>query len=318
MTNDSNSASPAIPRTFVFNFFLFVVLGALFLGWCYRYTDWIAVVGGFLSLAGMLSWLAFILKIIPEKRMGEFQTWADAALFNSKGAKWLVLALLLGGLIAASLLGAVEVTWPAGEGSRSVWMHRRGTSAGDAVSLMPGGSARSLFFTFWYPRASVRIKVSGFPDRIVDISPWQRQELRLPDSFYRPVVLFRPTVDLLNMLRNEPMRLSVKVDSQPWTIPDYDGHSLWIGCDADVEVPEAKREVWRAILTASGQPETARYWVYPLTLASPTPDLHSGQTIELTLLREDQSPYTSRKFAVLPATDRQAYPQEENLDVPSR
>jgi len=82
-------------------------------------------------------------------------------------------------------------------------------------------------------------------------------------------------------------------------------------------VPEAKREVWRAILTASGQPETARYWVYPLTLASPTPDLHSGQTIEVTLLREDRSPYTSRKFAVLPATDRQAYPQEENLDVPS-
>jgi hypothetical protein len=318
MQDDSSSSVTVIPKTFALNFCAFVLFGALLLGWCYRYTDWIAVVGGFLTLAGMLSWLAFILKIIPEKRMGEFQAWADETIFNNVRAKWLVLSLLVIGLVAGSFLGTVEVTWPAGEGSRSVWMHRLGTSRGEAVALAPGGVARRWFFTtLWSKPTTVRVKVNGFPDLMGEIKPWQRYEIRVPDSFYRPVVLLRPSVDLLNMLRNEPMRLSVTVDSQSWIIPTYDGQSLWIGCDSDVEVPEAKREVWRGILAASGQPETARYWVYPLTLGSPIPELHSGQTIEVTLLREDRSPYTSRKFAVLPAAERQAFPQEENLDVPS-
>src|SRR5437016_772505 len=167
MTDDLNSATPGIPRTVVFNFLLFLIFGALLLGWCYRYTDWITVIGGFLSLAGMLSWLAVMLKVIPEKRMGEFQVWADRALLGNNVAKWFVLALLLTGLVAASFLGTVEVIWPTGEGSRSVWIHRPGTSAGDADALIPGGTTRRLFFTFWRPRTSVRVKVSGFPDRIV-------------------------------------------------------------------------------------------------------------------------------------------------------
>ena len=316
MTADSSSTGATIPKTFVSNFCAFLFLGASVLGWCYRYTDWIEIVGGFLSLAGILSWLAFVLKVIPEKRMEEFQTWADGIIFNNVRAKWFVLGLLVIGLVGASFLGTVEVTWVAGEGNRSVRIHKVGKLEGEAVPLMPGGVVRSLFLTFWTEPTKARVKVNGFPDRIAEIKPWQRYELKVPDSFYRPVVLFRPTVDLLNMLRNEPMSLSVKVDSQSWMIPQYDGRSLWIGCDADVEVPEAKREIWRAILTAAGQAETSHYWVRPLTLTGPIPDLHPGQVIEVTLLRDDRSAYASRKFSVLPAPDRQAFPQEENLDVP--
>ncbi len=316
METDLSSTGAAIPKTFVSNFCVFLLFGALALGWCYRYTEWIEIIGGFLSLAGILSWLAFVLKVIPEKRMEEFQTWADERIFNNSRAKWLVMGLLVIGVAGASLLGTVQVTWLAGEGNRSVWIHRADKSEGEAVPLMADGVVRRLFLTFWTHPPKVRVKVSGFPDRTAELRPWQRYELKVSDSFYRPVVLFRPTVDLLNMLRNEPMSLSVKVDSQSWMIPQYDGRSLWIGCDSDVEVPEAKREVWRAILAAAGQAETSHYWVHPLTLTNPIPDLHPGQTIEVALLREDRSAYASRKFAVLPAPDRHAFPQEENLDVP--
>jgi len=316
MTFDSSSTGAAIPKTFVSNFVTFLFLGASVLGWCYRYTDWIEIIGGFLSLAGILSWLAFVLNVIPKNRMEEFQAWADGSIFNNARVKWFVLGLLVIGLAGASFLGTVEVTWMAGEGNRSVWIHRVGKSEGEAVPLMPGKAVRNLFWTVWTKPAKVRVKVSGFPDRTAEITPWQRYELKVSDSFYRPVVLFRPTVDLLNMLRNEPMNLSVKVDSQSWMIPQYDGRSVWIGCDADVEVPEAKQDVWRAILTTAGQPETSHYWVHPLTLNGPIPNLRPGQTVEVALLRDDRSAYTSRKFTVLPAPDRQAFPQEETLDVP--
>lgn len=316
MTTDSRSTPSAIPKTFVSNFFAFLLLGSSVLGWCYRYTDWIEVVGGFLSLAGILSWLAFVLKVIPENRMKEFQTWADGRIFNNARVKWFVLGLLVIGLAGASFLGTVEVSWIAGEGSRSVWIHRVEKSEGEAVPLMPGKLVRSLFFTLWTKPTKLRVKVNGFPDRTIDITPWQRYELKVSDSFYRPVVLFRPTVELLNMLRNEPMTLSVKVDSQSWTIPQYEGRSLWFGCDADVEVPEAKKDVWRAILTYAGQPETSHYWLHPLSLTGVIPNLRPGQTIEVALLREDRSAYTSGKFTVLPAPSRQAFPQEETLDVP--
>jgi hypothetical protein len=316
MTSDSSSTAAAIPKTFVSNFVTFLFLGASVLGWCYRYTDWIEIVGGFLSLAGILSWLAFVLNVIPKNRMEEFQAWADGSIFNNARVKWFVLGLLVIGLAGASFLGTVEVTWMAGEGNRSVWIHRVGKSEGEAVPLMPGKAVRNLFWTVWTKPTKVRVKVSGFPDRTAEITPWQRYELKVSDSFYRPVVLFRPTVDLLNMLRNEPMNLSVKVDSQSWMIPQYDGRSVWIGCDADVEVPEAKQGVWRAILTTAGQPETSHYWVHPLTLTGAIPNLRPGQTIEVALLRDDRSAYTSGKFTVLPAPSRQAFPQEETLDVP--
>ncbi len=316
MTADSMPTGTPIPKTFAANFLAFLFFGASVLGWCYRYTDWIEIVGGFLSLAGILSWLAFVLKVIPDRRMEEFQTWADTRIFNNGSIKWFLLGLLTLGLAAASFLGTVEVTWIAGEGNRSVWIHKLGTSEGEGASLMPGKVVRSLFLTFWTKPTKVRVKVSGFPDRTAQITPWQRYELKVSDSFYRPVVLFRPTVDLLNMLRNDPMSLSVKVDSQSWIISQYEGRSVWVGCDADVEVPQTKLDVWRAILATAGQPETSHYWVHPLALSGPIPNLIAGQTIEVALLRDDRSAYTSRKFTVLPASDRQTFAQEETLDVP--
>jgi hypothetical protein len=103
MKDESTSPIPVLPKTFVFNCFAFVLCGALLLGWRYRYTSWFDPIGGFLSLAGVLSWLAFVLKVIPEKRMEEFQPWADSALINNAWSKWIVLGFLGISLVTAKL-----------------------------------------------------------------------------------------------------------------------------------------------------------------------------------------------------------------------
>ncbi|MEO5957998.1 MAG: hypothetical protein ABIZ49_08355 [Opitutaceae bacterium] len=77
------------------NLSLFIGAGTLLCFWVWYYTDWVEEFGALLTLGGALSWLAVVLRIIPEDRIKTVQDAFFSAVFEKHGAlPWQGLAML--------------------------------------------------------------------------------------------------------------------------------------------------------------------------------------------------------------------------------
>src|SRR5262249_44606977 len=112
------------------------------------------------------------------------------------------------------------------------------------ATLPSGGRIRSIFATtFWAPN-ELRVKVAGYPDKTAQLYPWSRLKYRVPESFLRPVILLKPSGPLIQMLKNNPMKIEITANGTK-VQRSFDGYSLWIGCDNDVAVPFRLQDSWR-------------------------------------------------------------------------
>jgi hypothetical protein len=299
------------PNFVVWNVVLTLTIGTLICFWIWRQTDYFEEFAALLGLSGILSWVGAFFKIIPESQTEALRTTIYERVVG-KPATFLVLFFLLMSVVMATLLSAsVEVATFQESTERAVLVYplegdpahlERERSARisdeDFTTLKPGGNVRILV---WLPRISGSrhvVKVSGYPDKVITLQGWERAELVVPGSFRRPVVLLRPSAGLINLCQSDPDTPRTLIvhrtnSPTPHRIP-FDGHAVWLGCDADVRVPDALQAIWDA---KSPSPITRLFWSFPRAFAD-APDLVPGEP-----LRIEMEPGTrALTNSVLPAT----------------
>ncbi len=325
---DAARPQPELSPLYVTNLVAILLAGVSFCAWILYYTEWFPAIGGLLALGGVLSWLAFVSRVLPNHRLEALQTWADRAILCSRTTLAVLVLLAAAGLAFASFLGTVQVESVRESADRFLLVHPADSPPGEEVRLRAGEVFRGPVWTsFWSP-AALRVKVSGYPDELVTVRPWRREMLSVPASFERPVVLLRPTVDLFDLVHNSPRRLSVRVTfpggrphSRPprefLTEPDgkplqFDGRSLWVGCDEDVDIPLRLEAAWRAELAASQRSSMINYWLHPRALTGEHLRLETGSEIHVTLYDQEGNK-SVQQFVVRKQSD---FLQEEKLDSP--
>jgi hypothetical protein len=162
----------------------------------------------------------------------------------------------------------------------------------------------------------VRVKVNGYPDRAITLRPRQIARLYVPQSFLRPVILLRPTVELIESVGNSPVKLEVRAGKYTATIANFTGQAIWVGCDEDVDIPAALQDAWRVELSARQKSGLLRKWLTPEAAAfsgQPYLELAAKQQVEVW---EEGVPKALSVITVRPLESRLSFPQVEDLDVP--
>ena len=312
------------------NLALFVLLVTLFYLWTWFYTDWYrTAITSSLLVTVIPAALGVITKLIPESLL---KTWKPKVYHflvriyvelvgcARHTETTMVLGGLFGlGLVLGTLLGSVGVRLPKDPSAPTVkervyWIGRQG-SPGGPLSLLPEKEARYVFWTIWGVPARVRVKIKEYPEQTVSVYPWHRHTLTVPLSFYRRVVLLRPTATLNDLIHNNPSTLLIKVGSRDeQRVEGYNGAALWIGCDGDVAVPEALRRGWAQELAS--RPTLLESWSTPQTLAVLQPALPEKGDVRVQLTHAATAIVIARKtFAIAPLTLPQDFIQEEVLDA---
>jgi hypothetical protein len=311
------SQKPGLQRIFVCNLLLLLALGTGVSAWILRYTDVFEEFAGLLALSGLFSWLAFVSKLLPESRVVALQEWADGALFT----EWRT-TRILGGVIVAVLLlccfvGSVQVQ-SFDPGDRAMEVGRRSRKAsGEITRLLSGGKLREWFFTSWPFPTTIRVKAIGLPELWTTVAPWGRNELYLPASFIRPVILLTPNPKPIDF---KDAGGSVQVFDERnnrWDEIPFDGRAIWIGCDREVQVPahaaDALREEIKGMAEEADRTKVTQSWFNPTASERPKP-LPAG-TLDFVFVRgTDKLPLTSVRV-LHPATFRD-FPQRVRLDAP--
>jgi hypothetical protein len=298
---------------FFANLLLILGFGVLASWWLLRYTDWFPAIGGLLALGGAFSWVALISKILSKDRLDALQRAVDDNILNREWTRRICLLLNLSGLVCASFLGSIQVDSVLESSDRAVWVSRPGTAKIDPMQLQPGGHIRKVITTSWWSPAVLTVKVSGYPDKQVEVSPWGRSRIYVPTSLFRPVVLIRPTIDLMDVIHSNPMKLVIRIGNISQAV-DFDGRPIWLGCDAEVEIPSVLQDVWRNEL-GNRRPSYFQYWLHPRELSLPL-QIQASDEIEVELQKSNGQPYTTSKFTINPFSRQQDFPQEVVLDVP--
>ena len=292
----SNRQPAAGPNLVVWNVLLTLTIGTLICFWIWRQTDYFEELAAILGLSGILSWVGAFFKIIPENQTEALRTSIYERVVG-KPVTLLVLLLLLSFIGVATLFSAsVEVATFRESTERAVIVYslETGTKASqreqsahisdlDFATLKPGGTVRILV---WLPRISGSrhvVKVSGYPDKVITLHGWERAELVVPGSFRRPVVLLRPSAGLINLCQSDPDTPRTLIvhrtnSPTPHRIP-FDGHAVWLGCDADVRVPDALQVIWDA---KSPNPIARLFWSFPHAFADGH-DLVPGEPLRIEL-----------------------------------
>ena len=284
MNTQANPApTPNLPAHYKRNLFFIGVLGVALCWWVYYFTDWFEIFSSLLALGGIFSWLAFVAKILPDDRLKGLQGWVDEKILTRPRA-WLgaiVLGIVLGGL--AACWGTIEVQALRAAGPVRIHSASAPEEKDPAWELLSAGG--KLRFVAWSPpwaRAEMLVKVSGLPDRAETVRGLTRVDLQVPDSFRRPVLLLRPTAGLTQQLANQPKILVARYGKDERKI-EFRGQSLWINCDADVEIPPETIASWRAELERLNSAQLIGEWVNPRSLDRPIWKFQAGQQVEFEL-----------------------------------
>jgi len=314
----ASEETDGLPAGFVWNLCVGGAVGVALFAWILYFTDWFPAIGGVLALGGAFSWLAFLMRVMSDDRIKQLQRWTDRRVLCNPRLLTVLVILLVVGLGAATGTATIQVESADTGSPRGVWIGRQGDSLGEPTPLAPGDRVRRVSWHLPGTHARNRVKVSGYPALTVDVHPPGRAELRVPDHFVRPVLVFRPSTALLLAIGRDSMRFVVTLKGRPerWVIEGYNGRTVWIGCDADVDVPVTRFEAWRAELTANGVSHLSHLWRSPIGLPGPEIELTPRQVVDVEIQNADGSRYVAGTFVVARLSQRDAFPQEVSLGPP--
>lgn len=287
---------PALPGRVVVNLGLLIALGVAASAWVLYYTHWFPVIGSLLGLGGLFAWVAFMSGLLTEDRKKQFQKAFESRVLL-KERVWvgvLVFAVLF--VLFATMHGSIVFHSLADDQGRKVEI-RTPDPAGEPVYQLfvpPREIQKRLVFTGWGGRG-YEIKPTGLPAVRMDVAPLGRGIVSSPSSFQaRPVLLIRPEPRVSNNAEQNPFRLVVRRDGKEiGSIPagEYRGEAVWVGCDANVQVPAEVTSRWRLeMLRDKISQEVLARWASPLALATTT-RLQARDSMRAELLREDGSAY---------------------------
>jgi hypothetical protein len=131
MTRRSQSAAFAV------NLILLIAGGTWLCFWLLHYTDKFEDFAKVLALGGGLTWLAFILKVLPDERLKELQSTLDRLIFSQWWPTVLLITAFAAGLYCRAHIGTLQVELFQGGEERILSVKVKGI-AQDPWRLLPG------------------------------------------------------------------------------------------------------------------------------------------------------------------------------------
>jgi hypothetical protein len=253
-------AEPTLAGRYASNLVLSAAIGVATCVWLAVFTEYLPVVATTLGLGGSLVWIAFVANLIPETRRKQLQEIVDREVLTS-GITTCVLSIVgVLGFIYALNFGALLFISKDDVTARSVTAYTVDPSGKIeeppvADDLLSGNTKlRMPLATFLCSRRYL-IRVTGLPPIERAVSPFSLTVVRSPASFMRqPVLIVRAAplwADVAAKAHNWTLTATVRREGaapRTETLPDYDGSSVWIGCDATVPIPDGLKARWRDAL----------------------------------------------------------------------
>jgi hypothetical protein len=248
-------AKTTLPKMYVVNLFLAGGLGFVALIWFAAYTEHVTALQTLLGLGGLFVWFTFLSNAISAERKAALQTWLDDALNSSAGTVVIVLLFCAFALYATHYAAIVAVGRNDSTARlitvRRVFADGRLTEPLASDALPANGLLRMTVPASFFLRR-YRIFATGLPATDRDLHVFSRAEVVLPTDFQqRPVALLHlSALDTANAAQNHTdTRLRVIVwrndhEIATTTVPNYDGRSVWVGCDSSVQIPAPIRARW--------------------------------------------------------------------------
>ncbi len=306
---------------FWLNVFLLGAEGIAISLWLLYYTSIFPEVAGLLSLGGALAWIGFVCKILSDNRTNELRRWTEIRILGSAGTLVCLSALGLLMAVVGNFRGGVQLEAFQESSESTVHISVIGKQPSDPLHLPPVGQLRWTVWTTWWSPTRVTIKVSGYPNSVVQIRPWQRVAVYVPTSLLRPIVLLRPTVPLIDVVRDTSMTLELVITEAHQLVlkakVPFDGHAIWIGGDDDIWVPAEIERAWRDKLTASNRISHISFWLPPVAPPEFSLPLRAGQQVKLVLRDSRNEIYATKSFNVTRLRGNREFVQEVELDVPT-
>ncbi len=298
---------------FLLNLALLVGGGVAACAWMIRYTDWFPAVGGVLALGGAFSWIAFISGILSEERKARVQEVVGFLLLDNWVATVLLVLLIATGAVWAMGASSVELV-SLQETPALIACSATGAAMSDTLMLEAHGSTRVAVRTGLAGTRVIRLRLRGLPELPVTVRPRERLTVQVPYSFMRPVVLLRPASTIFKWFANRPGTLHLRrngVDST--SIKGFTGQAVWIGCGADVELPDFLRDRWSAESETLAAGQRAA-WIYPAAIDSGPKVLAAGDILDAWLTTSKGAIYRTQRYVVRRVgRDVRDFPQVEEF-----
>jgi len=310
---------PIVARDTLYNFAALAVAGVLLSAWMLHFTDWFEEALTLLALGGLASWLAFMLKVVPEPYLKSFQSQFYDRILSRRHLWWILLVITaLGLLFFVLFVASIEITVAEGDGDAAVWVYspKCATPGDDALRwVAKGKSQRFVFFTKPLRPRKVVVKVSGYPEKVVPLVSFSRTDLRTPESFRRPVVLLRPVMKTVELVGENEVDAVIRVNGVEYPTK-MGARSIWVGCDQDVKVPQELIQLWVLETEAEFRDWVHYGWARPRSLGpsadgTPPPrELRPGDSIQFLVKFPGRDRATTQSISVDPSA---RFPQVETI-----
>jgi hypothetical protein len=277
-------APTTLPGTYVVNLLLAGILGLAVLIWFAAYTEQVTALQTLLGLGGLFVWFTFLSNAISIERKAALQSSLDRAL--SSGTATAVIALLFCVFVGyATHYAAIVVVGRNDSTARLITVRRvlsdRRLAEPLASDALPANGLLRIAVPAGILSRRYRIFATGLPATERDLHVFSRAQVVIPTDFQqRPVALLHlSALDTANAHKITDTTLHLMI----WrndrmiavtTIPNYDGRSVWLGCDGSVQIPAPIRARWPK--------EADSLWSDPIAVL-PTTLLEAGDAISARL-----------------------------------
>ena len=232
---------------FYLNFFWILGLGVSVLFGIWLFTDWMEIIGGLLGLGGICAWLAFSFNLIRDKHKKGLQLILEGFLRRKRTSVGLGL-FSVGLILLAANVGCVVIDANQDSTDRSVMVQHVGAAQGALDRVVYGHSRKRYPVWTWPGHRDFRIDLEGLPVLVQRVRPLGRRVLKVPDDFQRcNVVLVRPSMRLSGTASKEELDYSLVVRYGDQNSPPiaFNGQSVWVGTEKQLEIPASLKDRWR-------------------------------------------------------------------------
>ena len=154
----------------------------------------------------------------------------------------LILAFL--GILLTSFAGSLVLESKSGQ---THYIDLKQKEKSSEVRLTSGSVVKKPILLGWTTQ-DLTLKTTGLPSASVKLTPFMRTKVKVPDDFYRPLVLLWPQHLLTQKANNLGGKLTIELERKGTRKPlvtnhPYQGQTIWLGCQDDVPIPKQKRDM---------------------------------------------------------------------------